>query len=359
MVTVGELASALGLALGSTDPDIELTAIAPLDRAGPADLAFVAQKRYLPALRETRAACVLLTEDWREDCPVPFLVAEDPYLCYARASGLFRTEPAPEGVVDPSAWVHPTASLGAGVSIGACASVDAGAVIGDGVVIGAGARVGAGAEIGAGSQLYPNVVLYHGVRLGRDCVVHACSVIGSDGFGFARGPAGWEKIHQIGTVRIGDRVDIGSGVTIDRGALGDTVIADGVIIDNQVHIAHNCEIGERTAIAGCVGMAGSAVIGADCTFAGQVGVSGHVRICDNAHFAGQARVNRSVDEPGAYSSGTPLEKTRQWGKNAVRFSQLGELNDRVRALESQLAALSEAAAAATDAAGETPDDNEE
>jgi UDP-3-O-[3-hydroxymyristoyl] glucosamine N-acyltransferase len=184
--------------------------------------------------------------------------------------------------------------------------------------------------------------LYHGVVLGEDCVVHANSIIGADGFGFARRADGWEKISQLGGVRIGDRVDIGAGVTIDRGALDDTVIADDVIIDDQVHIGHNCAIGRRTAIAGCVGMAGSTMVGEDCTFAGQVGVSGHLKICDNAHFSGQAKVARKVDEPGSYSSGTPLEATRQWRKNAVRFSQLDAMQRRLVKLEARLDALGEA-----------------
>jgi UDP-3-O-[3-hydroxymyristoyl] glucosamine N-acyltransferase len=238
--------------------------------------------------------------------------------------------------VHPSAMVDPTARLGRDVVVGPHASVAAEAILGDSVILEAGVRVGAGATVGEGSHLYGNVVLYHGVKLGSQCIVHANSTIGSDGFGFARGPEGWEKIHQLGSVVIGDRVEIGAGVTIDRGALGDTRIADGVIIDNQVHIAHNCEIGERTAIAGCVGFAGSTTVGADCTFAGQVGVSGHLRICDNVHFTGQARVTASISEPGTYASGTPLQPARQWGKNAVRFGQLQELAERVKALEAAL-----------------------
>jgi UDP-3-O-[3-hydroxymyristoyl] glucosamine N-acyltransferase len=169
--------------------------------------------------------------------------------------------------------------------------------------------------------------------------VHAGTVVGADGFGFARRRDGWERISQLGGVRIGDRVDIGAGVTIDRGALDDTVIGDDVIIDDQVHIAHNCRIGDRTALAGCVGIAGSVSIGADCTLAGQVGVSGHLQICDNVHFAGQARVTRSIDEPGSYSSGTPLEAKRAWGRNAVRFTQLDTLHRRVAALEAKLSDL--------------------
>jgi UDP-3-O-[3-hydroxymyristoyl] glucosamine N-acyltransferase len=336
VITLGALAEALGLPLGEADPRVRLSRIAPLSEAGPQDLAFVAQRRFLPDLRATRAGCVLLKEEWLVDAAVPALVAPDPYLCYARASALFAGAVTREAGVHPSATVDSTARLGRNVVVGPHASVAADAVLEDGVILEAGVRVGAGAMVGEGSHLYGNVVLYHAVQLGRHCIVHANTTIGSDGFGFARGPDGWEKIHQLGSVVVGDRVEIGAGVTIDRGALGDTRIADGVIIDNQVHIAHNCEIGERTAIAGCVGFAGSTVVGADCTFAGQVGVSGHLRICDNVHFTGQARVTASIAEPGTYASGTPLQPARQWGKNAVRFGQLQELAERVRALEAAL-----------------------
>lgn len=339
MITLGELAAYLALPIGEAEPSLPLHGVAPLGEAGPGELAFVADKRYLSALADTRAGCVLLKAQWHEQSPVPALCTEDPYLSYARASALFSTVPEAAPGVHPSAMVHEAATIGAGVSIGPGASVDAGASVGDDTVLCAGVRVGAGASIGAGSLLYPNVVLYHAVSLGARCIVHGNTTIGSDGFGYARGPQGWEKIHQLGAVRIGDDVEIGANVAIDRGALGDTVIENGVIIDNQVHIAHNCHIGERTAIAGCVGFAGSTTIGKDCTFAGQVGVSGHLRICDNVHFDGQARVTRSIDEPGTYTSGTPLDTKRNWGRNAVRFSQLDAMAKRVKRLQDRLDGL--------------------
>ncbi|WP_439102546.1 UDP-3-O-(3-hydroxymyristoyl)glucosamine N-acyltransferase [Congregibacter sp.] len=343
MVTLGDLVAHLGCEPGTADADIELDAIAPLGRAGPRDLAFVSEVRYLDALKDCRAGCVILKAEWLDDCPVPCVCVADPYLAYARLSRLFETLPRPAAGMHPSAFIDPTATVPASASIGPGACVDAGAVLGENVVLGHGAYVGHGARLGKNSRLWPGAVLYHGVVLGDDCVVHANSIIGADGFGFARGADGWEKISQLGSVRIGNRVDIGAGVTIDRGALDDTVIADDVIIDDQVHIAHNCVIGRRTAIAGCVGMAGSTVVGEDCTFAGQVGVSGHLKICDNAHFTGQAKVARKIEEPGNYSSGTPLEPTRQWRKNAVRFSQLDALQRRLVKLEARLNALDEAA----------------
>jgi UDP-3-O-[3-hydroxymyristoyl] glucosamine N-acyltransferase len=339
MVAIGDVARQLGVAVDAAIAAVELTGIAPLHRAGPGDLAFVAEQRYLKGLVETRAGCVILKPEWAEGCPVPALCAPDPYLAYARASALFDAQAVASPGVHPSAQLDPGVSVPDSVSIAAGACIAAGVVLREGVVIGHGCYVGENCVLGAGTRLAPGVVLYHDVELGKRCTVHANSVIGSDGFGFARGPHGWEKISQLGGVRIGDDVDIGAGVTIDRGALDPTVIKNGVIIDNQVHIAHNCVIGERTAIAGCVGMAGSTTVGADCTFAGQVGVSGHLKICDNAHFNGQARVARSISEPGNYSSGTPLEPTRQWARNAVRFGQLDSLQRRIVQLEARLDAL--------------------
>ncbi|MFT4769255.1 MAG: UDP-3-O-[3-hydroxymyristoyl] glucosamine N-acyltransferase [Glaciecola sp.] len=342
MVTLGELAAHLGCEADSDDVGIELDGIAPLGRAGSRDLAFVSESRYLDALKDCRAACVIVKPDWQAQSPVPALCVADPYLAYAQISAFFDTLPAPPLGIHPGAFVDPSVTVPASASIGPGACVEADAVLGEHVVLSPGAYVGRGVTLGDNCRLWPGVVLYHGVVLGDDCVVHANSVIGADGFGFARRTDGWEKISQLGSVRIGDRVDIGAGVTIDRGALDDTVIADDVIIDDQVHIAHNCVIGRRTAIAGCVGMAGSSVIGEDCTFAGQVGVSGHLKICDNAHFTGQAKVARKVDEPGNYSSGTPLEATRQWRKNAVRFGQLDAMQRRLVKLEAKLDALGEA-----------------
>ena len=244
--------------------------------------------------------------------------------------------PVPASGVHATALVADEATLGEGVSIGARACVEPGVVLGDGVIIGAGAYVGHDTQIGDRTQIYPNAVIYHRVKIGSDCTVHSQTVIGADGFGFAPGPEGWEKICQLGSVLIGDRVDIGASSTIDRGALEDTVIADGVIIDDQVHIAHNCRIGKNTAIAGCTGIAGSTTIGENCTLANAVGVSGHLEICDNVHLTGQARVTKSITEPGSYSSGTPLAETREWGRNAVRFTQLDALHKRLAALEKAL-----------------------
>ncbi len=332
MTTLGELAQRFGLTL-SGDPARQVSGLSTLVEAGPQDLTFLSNRKYLAALDDTRAAAVILQPEFAARCPVDSLHTDDPYLAFARLSALFDRAPLPAAGIDPRAVVDPAAEVDASASIGACAVVEAGARIGPRAVVGANCHVGADCRLGAGTRLYPGVVLYHDVHLGEGCTVHSGAVIGADGFGFALGPQGWEKIHQLGGVRIGDRVDIGAGTTIDRGALGDTVIADGVIIDNQVMIAHNCRIGKNTAIAGCVGLAGSTIIGENCTLAGGVGVVGHVEICDGVHVTGMTMVTRSITQPGSYSSGTPMEPTRQWRRNAVRFSQLERLNQRFADLE--------------------------
>jgi len=230
-------------------------------------------------------------------------------------------------VVSPDAEVDPTAAIGPHVVI------EAGAVIGPHVVLGAGVYVGQQSHLGTATRIYPHVAIYHDVHIGEYCVVHSQAVLGADGFGFAPGPDGWEKICQLGGVRIGDRVEMGACTTVDRGTLDHTVIADGAIIDNLVQIAHNCRIGRNTAIAGCAGLAGSSIIGDNCTLSGGVGVVGHLEICDNVHITGMSMVTKSIREPGSYSSGTPLSATRDWKRNAVRFSQLESIQKRLAGLE--------------------------
>lgn len=332
MLTLGEIAQQLDLVL-TGDEHTQITGLATLSAAGPDELAFLNSATYLSQLPATRAAAVILHPDHAEACPVARLVTTQPYLAFARATRLFDTAPIAPAGVHPSACVAPEAQVHAQASVGPHAVVEAGAVLEAGVVLGAGVYVGHGARVGEASHVFPNVVIYHDVQIGRRCIVHAQAVIGADGFGFARGPQGWEKIHQLGSVRIGDDVEIGAGTTIDRGTLDDTVIEDGVIIDNLVQIGHNCRIGPGTAIAGCSGLAGSSIVGANCTLAGGVGVVGHVEICDNVHVTGMTMVTRSITEPGSYSSGTPMTETSDWKRSAVRFSQLDSMHRRLARLE--------------------------
>ena len=343
MIALGELVQQLGATLIG-DPEFSVAGINTLAEAGASELAFVARAKFLPQVATSRAGVLMVSKTMADDQQFKdagfsghILIVDDPYLGYAQASSRFDAF-----FNDRPGQVHPSASIAEGVVIPNTTMVAANVVIESGAQIGAHCKIGPGCFIGAGSKLgdgtllHANVSLYHGVSLGLSCVVHSGTVIGSDGFGFAPSSAGWQKIHQLGGVKVGDRVEIGSNTAIDRGALGDTVICDGVIIDNLVHIAHNVRIGKNTAIAGCCGFAGSTTVGENCTFAGQVGVTGHIQIVDNCHFLGKAMVTNSVTEPGTYGSGVPMQSVKKWRRNMVRFSQLDDLSRTVNKLVKKL-----------------------
>lgn len=321
----------------SVNPGQLVTGLATLPCASDTQLGFFANVAYRKQLQDTRAAAVILKENAMEDCPVPCLLAENPYLAYARVSALFDMAPLPGPGIHPSAVIDPSATVAPSARIGPHCVVAAHAVIGDDAVLNAGCFIGEASIVGARSSLHARVTLYHNVILGESVVIHSGTVIGADGFGFApdfsAGGAGWCKIHQLGGVRIGNRVEIGANTCIDRGALDDTVIGDGVIIDNLVQIAHNVKIGNNTAIAACTGIAGSTEIGQHCTIAGAVGIVGHLKIANRVHITAKSLVTGSITEPGSYSSGTALSPTTAWRRNAVRFSQLDSLFQRVRTLE--------------------------
>lgn len=313
--------------------------VATLATAGPEELSFLGNRRYRAQLRDTRAAAVLLTEDDVAECPVDAIVVPDPYLAYARVADRFDPRDGGETGISPAAAVDETAGIAPSASVGP------GSVIGPGVRIGADARIGPGCvlepgvAVGEGSRLVANVCLYRGTSLGRRCLVHAGAVVGSDGFGFANEGGRWVKVPQLGGVRVGDDVEIGANTTIDRGAIEDTVIEDGVKLDNQIQIAHNVRVGAHTAMAGCVGVAGSTVIGSGCAIGGGVGILGHLNITDGVTVTAMSLVTRSITEPGVYSSGTPLERNDRWHRNFVRFKQLDDMARRLKALERELAEL--------------------
>ena len=334
MYRLGELADRLDLKF-SGDARRGIAGLGTLAAAGPADLAFMVSEKYLSQLARTRAAAVILAPEFVDQCPVDYLISDSPYLAFARASHLFDHSPQPQPGVHSTAVVAAEAQVHASAAVGPNAVIEAGAVVAAGAVVGANVYLGHNSRLGAETRVFPNAVIYHDVQVGENCVIHSQAVLGADGFGFAPGPSGWEKICQLGGLRIGDRVEIGACTTVDRGALDHTVIEDGVIIDNQVQIAHNCRIGKNTAIAGCTGLAGSTIIGANCTLAGGVGIVGHVEICDNVHVTGMTMVTRSITQPGSYSSGTPMASTGDWKRSAVRFSQLESIQQRLAALEKQ------------------------
>lgn len=332
--TLREIADILSAELRG-NAGLTITGIAGLGKAKSDQISFLAQSRYRNELRDCKAGAMILRDRDAELFQGNVLVVDDPYLSYATLSRLFDT------TIKQSSGIHPRAVIAETAQIDPSAEIGPHAVIGEDVVIGKNVRIGPGvvigdrSRIGDNSRLFANVSIYHDVSIGEDCMIHSNTVIGADGFGFAqdREHGGWRKIHQLGGVQIGNRVEIGASTTIDRGALDDTVIADGVIIDNQVHIAHNCIIGENTAIAGNCGFAGSTKVGKNCTFAGAVGVVGHIEIVDNVHVTGMTMVTKSILEPGSYSSGTTAIPSHEWRKNAVRFNQLNHLASRVKALE--------------------------
>lgn len=323
------------------DAQRTVSRLAPLDRADSDCISFLSNPRYAPQLAASQAACVVVTPAHREAALArgAALVVDDPYLYFARLSQWWarHTRAVPPSGIHSSAVIDPTATLGEGVSVGPCAVIEAGAVLGAGVCVGAHSIVGARAVLGRGTRLAPRVVLGSDCRLGDGCLLHSGVVIGADGFGFAprRSAAepGWEKIEQLGAVRIGNDVEIGANTCIDRGALEDTIIEDGVKLDNLIQIGHNVRIGAHTAMAGCVGVAGSAVIGAHCTVGGGAVVLGHLTLADNVHVSAATVVTRSIARPGHYSGVFPIDDNASWEKNAATLKQLHALRDRVRALE--------------------------
>lgn len=328
-MNLAELARLLGATLDG-DPEFVPARLASLGAARPSDLAFVMPKRAFT----TAAGALIVATEHPSDPDRHLLRVGDVYAAYARVSAYFDSAPRRAPGVHPSAVVDPSATIGSGAYIGPGAVIEAGVTVGEGCVIESQCVVGADSSLGARSHLMARVTLYHGVRIGADCRVHSGAVIGADGFGFAPSADGWQKIHQIGGVVIGDDCEIGANSCIDRGALDDTRIGHGVKIDDQVMIAHNCVIGDRTAIAACVGMAGSTQLGADCTVGGGAGFTGHIAVCDKVHIGAMTLVAGDIDVPGAYAGGVQgARPMRAWKKNVARFNQLDALARRLIALE--------------------------
>lgn len=335
--TLAELAQLIGAEVQG-DASYQVSGLATLAKASATDVAFLANPKYLAQLDDTAAGAVILHPNVAAETPAKanFLISTNPYLSYAKAAQAYDNAPPQAVGVHPSAVVDPSAELGANVSIGAQAVVSAGAKIGANTSIGAQCFIGENVSIGESCLLWSKVSVYYHVSIGNRCLFHSGVVIGSDGFGWASENGKWVKIPQLGSVRVGDHVEIGANTTVDRGALDDTIIKSGCIIDNLCMIAHNVVIGENTAIAGQVGIAGSTVIGKNCMIGGQAGIGGHLTICDGVQFHGMSMVTKSVSKPGVYASGVPAMEQGPWAKSGVRFRQLPELFNRVRALEKKL-----------------------
>jgi UDP-3-O-[3-hydroxymyristoyl] glucosamine N-acyltransferase len=307
----------------------KISALATLQAATSTDLSFIANPTYKKYLSGTRAGAVICAPDMAESIVGNKLIVANPYLSYAQLTALFDKNSTSEEGVHPSAVIGKNCVLGNDIRIGANAVIGNDVTLGDEVDVGPGVVVGNNSIIGNRTKLHANVSIYHGVAVGSDCIFHSGCVIGADGFGFAPSREGWVKIHQLGRVIIGNKVEIGANTTIDRGALDDTFIDDGVIIDNLVQIGHNVRLGKNTAIAAHTAIAGSTSIGNDCTIAGAVAIAGHVTLADKVHITGMSMVSGSIAESGSYSSGVPLGPTKEWRKNAARFRQLDSLATRL------------------------------
>ncbi len=337
-VTLAELASRCQAEFRG-DPGWIIERVAPLEQAGPHDLCFVVEERYRDRLKHTAAGAVVLHPRDAGRYHGNLLLSENPRLAFTRAASiLYVSTPLPVGR-HATAVIDSRAEIAADAAIGPQVVVEAGARIGSGVTIAAGCTIGRDASIGAGTRLHPRVTVAERCIVGERCILHPGAVIGSDGFGYAADGSRWEKTPQLGRVVIGDDVEIGANTTIDRGALDDTIIERGVKLDNLIQIAHNVVIGEDTAIAACVGIAGSTRIGKRCTIAGQAGVVGHIEIADDVHIMGAAVVSHSIHRAGRYA-GSPLESYSSWLRNAARMRQLDDMARRLKALEKQLKKLS-------------------
>ena len=318
---LGEIVAALGGELHG-DATLAIEALAPLESAQPDQLSFLSNPRYRQQLAASRAGCVIVAPALRDEALArgACIVADDPYLYFARLTQLWKRTHARTGEPDihPSAVVHPEADIAPGVQIGALTVVER------------------GARIGAGTVLKARVVVSEACVIGERCIVHPGVVIGADGFGFAPTPQGYEKIEQLGAVRIGNDVEIGANTCIDRGALADTVIEDGVKLDNLVQVAHNVRIGRNTAVAACTGIAGSAVIGANCTIGGAARIQGHISIADGTFVSTGTFISRTIHKPGMYTGVFPMDDNASWEKNAAALKQLSTLRERIKALEKKV-----------------------
>lgn len=330
--TLAELAVRFGCPVQG-DPETTISSVGTLAAARPDSITFLANSKYRKYLAATNAAAVVLTPVDADSCPVPALISDNPYALYARIAGLLHPQPDAAAGEHPSAVVASDARIADSAIIGPNAVVEENCVIGERVVVGPGCVVGRNSSVGNDSRLVANVTVGHNVQIGQRALIHPGAVVGSDGFGFAKEDTVWLKVPQLGAVRVGNDVEIGASTTIDRGAIDDTVIEDGVKLDNQIQVGHNVCIGAHTIIAACSGISGSTRIGQRCMIAGMVGFVGHLEIADDVAITGLTMISRSISQPGVYSGGLPADEAVRWRKNSARFKQLDELSRTVKALE--------------------------
>ena len=318
------------------DGDTLIEGVGTLSDATATQLSFLSNPAYREQLKTTRAAAVIISADEIKNCKVNALIADDPYVSYAKIAGLFDPRRPTSPGLDSSARIHPSASIGRDVHIGSNAVIGPGCEIGDSCIVGPGSVLLADCELGSGSRLVANVTICEGVRIGQRAVIHPGVIIGADGFGLAFDKDHWVKIPQLGSVQIGDDCEIGANTTIDRGAIGDTIIEDDVRLDNQIQIAHNVEIGAHTAMAARVGISGSTKIGKYCMFGGRSSTVGHITIADRTTVTGNSVITKSIEQPGTIWSCTiPAQPMREWNRTVAHLRRLETLARRVLNLEKQ------------------------
>jgi UDP-3-O-[3-hydroxymyristoyl] glucosamine N-acyltransferase len=332
-VTLGELAVRFGCELRG-DPDVRVDSVAPLGQAHPGSVSFLANPRFRSQLDDTRASAVVIDAASAAKSPVPALIAANPHATFARIAAMLYPRPQNLPGIHSTAVVSPEARVDASAHVGPFTFIGAHSVVGPRADIGPHCVIEDGVQVDEDVRLVARVTLCHGTIVGARSVIHPGAVIGSDGFGLAKEAGGaWLKVPQVGRVVVGADVEVGSNTTIDRGAIGDTVLEEGVKLDNQIQIGHNVRVGAHTAMAACVGISGSTTIGKRCMIGGMVGVVGQLTICDDVAVTGLTMVSHSITEPGVYSGGIPAEDARTWRRIVARLKRLDSLADRVTALE--------------------------
>lgn len=319
---LSEIAQLLKGELLIKSADIQISGLAPIEKANPHQITFISNVKYQKFLANSEAGAVILTQDLSKNCPVNAIIVKDPYVAFAKVAGLFDDSPKSLAGIHPTAVIDASVSVPASASIGPYVIIKAGVQLAEKVVIGAHCVLNENCSLGEGTELKDHVVLYHKVRLGKHCLIHSGAIIGSDGFGNANENGRWIKVPQLGGVTIGDEVEIGANTTIDRGAVEDTRIGNNVRIDNQVQIAHNVIIGDGTAMAAQVGIAGSTEIGKHCLLAGKVGVNGHIKIADQVIVLAMSGVSHDLHDKGIYSAAIPARPVLEWNKTIARLNRL-------------------------------------
>jgi len=336
VITLDELARLTNSTI-SGDKNIQLKAVSTLEEAGEGDISFVSNPKYKKLLKGCGASAVIMSSALAEDYSGNALINDDPYLTFAKIVRVFHAKKNPIGLIHTTAIVDQSSSISASANIGANVVIEENVHIGDGVSIGANSFIGKGSSIQEGVFIHANVSIYSETQIGKNSLIHSSAVIGADGFGFApQKDKSWYKILQVGNVVIGSDVEIGASTTIDRAALGSTIIGNGVKIDNQIQIGHNVKIGDHSIFAAGTLIAGSTTIGKYCQVAGAVAIAGHLQITDNVISTGKSMVINSVNKAGVYSSGIAADENKKWRRNAIRFSQLDDMAKTVKRLEAQV-----------------------